>query len=148
MKDWIQKNFVTIGVGVVTTLVGIVLGYTIVVTVKRPNTPTSTPTPMIQSAPPITPTPIQSTDKIKFRLRVLDNENKPLKNVKAIIVSSSPTESEETNDYGYAEFEVPIKSSQVKLSLIKEGYNTFDTSVDISTYVNTTKEYNLKLKKK
>lgn len=89
----------------------------------------------------------QSPDSAKFRLRVLDDQNKPLSGVKVIISSSSPSDMGSTDTLGYIEFQVPLKSSQIKLSLSKDNYEQENyNNLDVETYINTTREFHLKKK--
>jgi len=84
-------------------------------------------------------------DKITLKLRVIDDDEKRLKNVEVTVwISGSQRQDYLTNTNGYVEFQVPLNSSQVKLSLQKDGYEPIKgKSIDVNDYAKTIQELTL-----
>jgi hypothetical protein len=65
----------------------------------------------------------KDSDTVTLKIRVTDTEGLPLKDVDVTVVSNK-AEPKLTNDKGFIEFFVSLKSTQVLVTLVKEGYET------------------------
>jgi hypothetical protein len=138
-KNWGDHPLVVL-IGTIAALVGVFGFPTLYEFLQKPNVAPS-PIPSVSS----TPTPLD--ERITLRLRVTDDDDSPLSRVTVTVSSSSPSDSDNTDSNGYVEFQVPAQSSQISLSLEKDGYVTETrNNIDLAAYADRTKGIRLKKK--
>ncbi|NEP62123.1 MAG: carboxypeptidase regulatory-like domain-containing protein [Symploca sp. SIO2G7] len=140
-KNWGDNPFV-VAIGMIAGLAAVaVLGITVYDRWDKQDS--LAPSTALSPSPVISPV----NDNITLRLRVIDNNKKGLGDVEVIISSSGPSDSDLTDTDGYVEFQVPLNSSQVRLTLLKDGYEPLTrNNIDLKAYAKATKEFTLKKK--